>query len=147
MTADAPSPGGTPGPNLAASLALFTAPIYLTLVFVLITPFVLPFLARALGPRVWPGLSARRSLGVGAVTAVAFVAAVVLIFVFGFGLCAPDSGATLRLAAGLALAAYVAGCFIATKRPWMWPISLVAAAIAFDAVVQVAFRTGVEVVC
>jgi hypothetical protein len=146
VTAGAPSPGGTTGPHLGASLALFTAPIYLTFLFPL-TPFVLAVVAMALGPRVWSGLTARRSLIVGAVTAVAFVAAGVLVFFFGFGLCGPDSGATLWLAVGVAVATYVAGCFIAIKTPWIWPVSLMAAAIAFDAVIQVALRTGVEVVC
>ena len=83
----------------------------------------------------------------GAVTAVAFVAAGVLIFVFGFGLCAPDSAVTLLLAGGLAVTTYAAGSFFATKRPWIRPVSVVAAAIAFDAVVQIAVRTGVKVVC
>jgi hypothetical protein len=144
---DAPSPGDTTGPPLEASLGLFLAPIYLSFVFFPITPFVLPFMARALGQSVWPGLTARRCLGIGAATAVAFLAAGVLIFIFGFGLCAPDSAATLWLAVGFAVATYVAGCFFAIKNPWIWPVSLVAAAIAFDAVVQVALRTGVEVVC
>jgi hypothetical protein len=144
---DTPGPGGTTVPPLEASLPLFTAPIYLSFLFFPLTPFVLPFLARALGPSVWPGLTARRCLGVGAVSGVAYVTAVILIFVFGFGLCAPDSAATLWLAVGVAVATYVAGCLIAIKRPWIWPVSLVAAAIAFDAVVQVALRSGVEVVC
>jgi hypothetical protein len=138
--------GGRTGSGLWTSLALFAAPLYLLVVFPL-TPILLAGVAWLLGPRVWTGQTARRSLVVGGVTAAAFVGAGVLVYVFGFGLCAPDSGSTLTLAAVVGAATYTAGCLIAVKNPWIWPVSLLAAAVAFDVVVQVAIRTGVRVIC
>jgi hypothetical protein len=131
---------------LWASLALFAAPAYLAVAFPL-TPVLLAAAAWLLGPRVWPGRTAKSSLAIGGAAAAALVGAIVLVFLFGFGLCGPDSTVTVILAAAAFVATYTAGCFVAVKHPWIWPLSLLAAAVALDAVVQVALWSGVQVIC
>ena len=88
-----------------------------------------------------------RSLAIGGVAAVALIGAVIIVFLFGFGLCAPDSTVTLALAAIMSGMTYTVGCLSAVKYPWIWPLSLVAAAVAFMTVVQIALWRGVEVIC
>jgi hypothetical protein len=132
--------------RLWPSLALFAAPLYLLVLFPL-TPIALAVAAWLLGPRVWPSQTSTRSLAIGAVAAVALIGAVIIVFLFGFGLCAPDSTVTLALAVIMSVTTYTVGSFGAVKYPWIWPLSLVTAAVAFVTVVQIALWRGVEVIC
>lgn len=128
-----------------ASLALFLSPVYLFPLFPL-TPIVLVAVTLLLGHAVWPGRTRMGSLALGAVAAVALTAAAVIVF-FLYSLCGPDSLLTLVLGFSVAAATYTAGCYLAIRRPWTWPLSMVAAAIAFDAVLLISLWSGVEWIC
>jgi hypothetical protein len=127
----------------AKAVAVFGSPIYL---LPLLGPFAIvgiPVLTAALGQAVWPQYSRRRLFAVG-FTTVATTIGVFFIAVFWFYGIGGPTGAWIWVGPLVGLVVYVAGCMLAMRRPWRWPLATAVALLSVAAVGLLAVAMGVR---
>jgi hypothetical protein len=126
----------------AKAVAVFGSPIYL----LPLGPFAIvgvPALTATLGREVWPQYSRRRLFAVG-LTTVATAACVFWITVFWFYGIGGPTGAWIWIGPLVGLIVYVAGCMLAMRRPWRWPLATAVALLSVAAVGLLAAAMGVQ---
>jgi hypothetical protein len=130
----------------AKAVAVFGSPIYLLLLLPFLGAFAIvgiPVLTAALGQGVWPQYSRRRLFAVG-FTTVATMIGVFFIAVFWFYGIGGPTGAWIWVGPLVGLVVYVAGCMLAMRRPWRWPLATAVALLSVAAVGLLAVAMGVR---
>ena len=130
----------------AKAAAVFGSPIYLLPLLPLLGPLAIvgiPVLTAALGQGVWPEYSRRRLFAVG-FTTVATMIGVFFIAVFWFYGIGGPTGAWIWVGPLVGLIVYVAGCMLAMRQPWRWPLATAVALISVAAVGLLALAMGVR---
>ncbi len=127
--------------RVAKTILVLGSPVYL----LVLGPFGIlgvPVITLLLGGSVWPGLSRGRLVLLSTVTIVT-EAAVYTVGVFEFyGLGGP-TGAWYWAGPAAGLVVYIAGCWLAIRRPWTWPAIVTAALLTVAAIGAYAMVTGV----
>ena len=125
------------------AVAVFASPFYLLPFFGPFAIVGIPVLTAALGQEVWPQHSRRRLLAVG-FTTVATAIGVFFIAVFWFYGIGGPTGAWIWVGPLVGLVVYIAGCALAMRRPWRWPLATAVALLSVAAVGLLALATGVQ---
>ena len=127
----------------AKAVAVFASPFYLLPFFGPFAIIGIPVLTAALGQEVWPQHSRRRLLAVG-FTTVATAIGVFFIAVFWFYGIGGPTGAWIWVGPLVGLVVYIAGCTLAMRRPWRWPLATAVALLSVAAVGLLALAMGVQ---
>jgi hypothetical protein len=127
----------------AKAVAVFGSPIYL---LPLLGPFAIvgiPVLTAALGQEVWPQHSRRRLFAIGCTTVATAIGVFVIAVFWFYGIGGP-TGAWFWAGPLVGLVVYIAGCTLAMRRPWRWPLATAVALLSVAAVGLLAVAMGVR---
>ena len=123
-------------------VAVFGSPIYL----LVLGPFGvvgIPVVTVVLGRGVWPELSRLRLFALGCATFATMVGVYLIAVVWFYGISGP-TGAWLWVGPLVGFVVYVAGCPLAVRRAWRWPLAMAVALLAVAAVGVLAIAMGVR---
>jgi hypothetical protein len=124
------------------AVAVFGSPIYL----LVLGPFgvaAIPVVTVVLGRGVWPELSRLRLFMLGCATFATMVGVYLIAVVWFYGIGGP-TGVWIWVGPLVGLVVYVAGCPLAIRRAWWWPVAMAVALLAVAAVGVLAIATGVR---
>ena len=130
------------GRKAVSALVILGSPIYLLPAgpFMLL---VVPVVTALLGQQLWPSLSRKKLVALGAATVAAMFVVYLLAVVWFYGLGGP-TGVWLWAGPLAALIVYVTGMPLVVRRPWAWPLVITTALLTTAAIGLLAAITGVR---